>query len=269
MPDAVAYNFPTRRAHAPTRSVLLVPTQSTPDLATELSLTVVSARFRSWARLECRAHLRRPRPARIAQTTSRWRAKKRRKRDGSTAPTLRSRALETWRPQRCVTMSRLSARYAQLIRMCRRRGCSREDARDLVQEAHLRFFDYQRTAKVRDADSLLRRILINLSITHFHRERSPPFTFESAERLDRRGLLIDPAPGPERAAAAEQELGRVVGILSAVSPRTCQIFIAQRGGYSYEEIAAAFAVRPRTIEKHVTTAGLILTELMPESFATP
>ncbi len=153
--------------------------------------------------------------------------------------------------------------------MCRRRGCSREDARDLVQEAHLRFFDYERTTKVRDVDSLLRRILINLSITHYHRELATPFTFESAERLDRRGMLVDPAPGPERTVAAEQELGRVVSLLSAVSPRTCQIFIAQRGGYSYEEIAAAFAVKPRTIEKHVTTAGLILMDLMPEAFAGP
>lgn len=164
-------------------------------------------------------------------------------------------------------MSRLSARYAQLIRMCRRRGYSRDDAEDLVQEAHLRFFDYQRSRTVRDADSLLRRIVVNLSITHFHREVSTPFTFESARILHRRGMLVDPAPGPERILAGEQQLDRVVRLLSALSPRMCQIFIAQRGGYSYEEIAAAFAVKPRTVDKHVSSAMQTLAEMMPEEFA--
>ena len=150
--------------------------------------------------------------------------------------------------------------------MCRRRGYSLEDARELVQEAYLRFFDYRRSTKVRDPDSLLRRIIINLSITRFHRERSNPVTFVSIDRLDRRIRVVDPAPGPERTLAAEQELNAVANLLSAVSPRTCQIFIAQRGGYSYEEIAAAFAVKPRTVEKHVASAALLLEEMMPEGF---
>lgn len=139
---------------------------------------------------------------------------------------------------------------------------------DLVQEAHLRLFDYERSTRVRDADSLLRRIVINLSITHFHSEQSRPITFE-ATRLDRRGVLGDPAPGPERTAAAEQELDRVVTLLNGVSARTCQIFIAQRAGYSYAEIAAAFAVKPPTVDKHVAAATLILTESAPGGPAGP
>jgi RNA polymerase sigma factor (sigma-70 family) len=161
-------------------------------------------------------------------------------------------------------MRGFSARYAQLIRMCRRRGCSREDAKDLVQEAHLRMFDYERSTRVRDADSLLRRIVINLTITQYNRERASSFVFENIERLDRRGLLIDPASGPEQAVAAEQEVDRIVRLLSAVSLRTCQIFIAQRAGYSYAEIAAAFTVKRPTVDKHVATATLVLAEqLMP------
>lgn len=163
-------------------------------------------------------------------------------------------------------MSRLSARYAQLIKMCRRRGCPREDAKELVQEAHRRLFEYQRSTKVRDVDSLLRRIVINLSITYFHRELATPVAFESLERLERRGKLIDPAPTVERTFAAEQQLDGVLGLLSAISPRTCQIFVAQRGGYSYEEIATAFGVKPRTVEKHVATALLALQEMMPAGF---
>jgi len=240
-----------------------VPTPSRSDSPSPRHLTVVSARLRLRARLKCRAQLRR-RPAGISHTAFKWpRAHNERTHDGSAAQTSRSRAIETWRLRRRVTMTGLLARYAQLIRMCRRRGCSREDADELVQEAHLRFFDYQRTTKVRDVDSLLRRIVINLSISHFHRERSAPFRFRSAEKLDRRGALVDPAPDPERRMAAEQELDRVASLLSAISPRTCQIFMAQRAGYSYGEIAAGFGVKPRTVEKHVTSAALILEEIMP------
>lgn len=166
-------------------------------------------------------------------------------------------------------MTRRSARYSNLVRVCRARGCSREDARDAVQEAYLRLLQYQRSAKVRDPDSLLRRIVINISINLYHRDRSSPLVPQSIDALDRRGLLVDPAPGPERRLAAEQELDEVTRLLSAVSPRTCQIFIAQRGGYSYEEIAAAFAIKPRTVEKHVASAALILTEMMPEGPAGP
>ena len=98
---------------------------------------------------------------------------------------------------------------------------------------------------------------------------APSFAFQSVVRLERRGVLIDPSPSPERVAAAERRLDGVVSLLNAISPRTCQIFIAQRGGYSYEEIATAFGVKPRTIEKHVASAMLALRELMPAGVALP
>ena len=142
--------------------------------------------------------------------------------------------------------------------LCRTRGCNREDAKELVQEAHRRLYKYQRSATVRDEDSLLRCIVINLSITYYHRLLSAPYVFENVDRLDRRGMLIDPAAGPERTLTAEQELDAVVSLLSAASERTCQIFLAQRG---YEEIAIAFAIKPRTVEKHVATATAMLTEV--------
>lgn len=134
---------------------------------------------------------------------------------------------------------------------------------ELVQEAHLRMFEYQRSAKVRDVDSLLRRIMMNLFAADFHRGLSSPLVPDSIRELDTRGTLVDPAPGPERMLTAEQQLDKVVSLLNAVSRRTCQIFIAQRGGYSYEEIASAFGVMPRTVEKHVATAVSALKELMP------
>jgi RNA polymerase sigma-70 factor (ECF subfamily) len=80
-------------------------------------------------------------------------------------------------------------------------------------------------------------------------------------------MLVDPAPGPERTLAAEQELALVVGLLSAVSERVCRIFVAQRMGYSHDEIATAFGIMPRTVEKHVVSAGSALREIMPDAFS--
>ncbi|HVS78101.1 MAG TPA: hypothetical protein VHE11_14275, partial [Steroidobacteraceae bacterium] len=107
------------------------------------------------------------------------------------------------------------------------------------------------------------------SINHYHRRRSTPVVSADIGKLDRRGFLVDPAPGPERTLAAEQQLDRVVSLLSAVSRKTCQIYVAQRGGYSYEEIATAFAIKPRTVEKHVASAVVALEELMPAGLALP
>ena len=166
-------------------------------------------------------------------------------------------------------MTRRSARYAHLIMVCRKRGCSREDARDLVQEGHLRLFEYQRSAKgrVRDADGLLRRIVINLSINYFYRTLSRPFSLEKIEDVDKHEMLIDPAPDPERTLAAEQELAKVVELLGAVSDRVRRIYLAQRMGYSHDEIATSFGIMPRTVEKHVVSANSALREMMPAAFA--
>lgn len=160
------------------------------------------------------------------------------------------------------TVRRDLARHASLVELCVARGCSPEDAKELVQEAHLRLFAYQRSATVRDTESLLRRIVINLSITYYHRELSRAVIFEGIAKLDRQGILTDPMPGPERTLAAEQQLDTVVSLVSAMSRRTCQIFIAQRSGYSYGEVAAAFAIKPRTVDKHVALATSTLIEFL-------
>jgi DNA-binding NarL/FixJ family response regulator len=46
--------------------------------------------------------------------------------------------------------------------------------------------------------------------------------------------------------------------LGAVSERTCQIFLAQRAGYSYEEIATDLGISVRTVQKHIARAMFLL-----------
>lgn len=151
-------------------------------------------------------------------------------------------------------MVRRSSQYAQLILVCRRRGVPHEVAREIVQEAHLRMFEYQLHTKVRDPDSLLRRVVINLSINYYHRERRRFVQIDTVQ-------VVDPKPSLERVVIGEQELARVIGDLGKKSPRVCQVFFAHRIGYGYDEIAVAAGIKPRTVERHIWMAYEIMKDL--------
>jgi RNA polymerase sigma factor (sigma-70 family) len=155
-------------------------------------------------------------------------------------------------------MSRLTARIARLMKVCRRRGRSQEEAEDLIQEAFLRLHEYCRKSEVRDEEAFLARTVSNLAINEYRRERIVSFARETVEELEQSMGLSDSSPGPERICAAQQRLDEITRILGAVSERTCQIFLAQRAGYSYEEIAADLGITPRTVQKHIARAMFLL-----------
>jgi RNA polymerase sigma-70 factor (ECF subfamily) len=155
-------------------------------------------------------------------------------------------------------MGGLSARFARLMKVCRRRGRSQEEAEDLIQEAFLRLHEYCRSAEVRDEEAFLARTVSNLAINQYRHERVLSFARETVEELEETVGLSDSSPGPERICAAQQRLDEIARTLGAVSERTCQIFMAQRAGYSYEEIAADLGITPRTVQKHVARAMFLL-----------
>jgi RNA polymerase sigma-70 factor (ECF subfamily) len=155
-------------------------------------------------------------------------------------------------------MTRLAARFARLMKVCRRRGRSQEEAEDLIQEAFLRLHEYCRTAEVRDEEAFLARTVSNLAINEYRREKILSFAPETVEELEQSVGLSDSSPGPERICAAQQRLDEITRTLRAVSERTCQIFLAQRAGYSYEEIAADLGITPRTVQKHIARAMFLL-----------
>jgi RNA polymerase sigma factor (sigma-70 family) len=148
--------------------------------------------------------------------------------------------------------------YARLVKACLRRGRTLEDAEDLVQEAYARLLEYQRSAKVRDEEAFLRRVVSNLAINQYHREQILTFTQESIDELDRQAVLVDRSPGIERILSARQQLEQIAAMLSAVSRRTSDIFLAHRAGYSYDELASAFGITPRTVKKHIARGKSML-----------
>jgi len=148
--------------------------------------------------------------------------------------------------------------YSRLIRVCTRLGRPLEDAEDLVQEAYLRFLEYRQTREVRDEAALLSRIVTNLAINQFHRQRTVTVSPEELMALELDPALVEADASAERVLAARERLDQVVRTLERVSHRTSQIFLAHRAGYSYEEIAAEFSVSHRTVQKHIARATVLL-----------
>lgn len=155
-------------------------------------------------------------------------------------------------------MRRLPAPYARLIKSCERRGRTLEDAEDLVQEAYLRLVEYRRTSKVVDEKTFLARIVNNLTINLYRRERILSFASESVEELDEQGQFAERTPSPERILVARQRLEAVLSMLSAVSGRTCRVFVLSRSGYLHRDIAARLGISRRTVQKHLARASLLV-----------
>ncbi len=99
-------------------------------------------------------------------------------------------------------MRRPTGAYARLVKACLRRGRTLEDAEDLVQEAYARLIEYQHSAKVRDEEAFLRRVVSNLAINQYHREQILSFAHETIDQLDRQSMLVDSGPGIERILSA-------------------------------------------------------------------
>jgi RNA polymerase sigma factor (sigma-70 family) len=151
------------------------------------------------------------------------------------------------------------------MKVCRRRGRSAEDAEDLIQEAFLRLHEYCLTTEVRNEDAFLARTVSNLVFNEHRHEQVISYANETLDELEQNAGLADASPGPERILAAQQRLDEITRVLSAVSERTCGIFLAHRAGYSYEEIAADLDISQRTVQKHIVRAVFLLVRMKGEA----
>jgi RNA polymerase sigma factor (sigma-70 family) len=145
----------------------------------------------------------------------------------------------------------------QLQKFLRRRGSTRQDAEDLVQEAVLRLFAYTRkVGEVRNTEAFLTRTVMNLAVDLHRRSRLDRFEPRPVEVLD----LLDLGPAPEEVLAAEQRLLRMKETLDQVSRRTREVFFMHRlQGLSHAEIARHLGVTTSAVEKHIASALTILT----------
>ena len=137
--------------------------------------------------------------------------------------------------------------FSRLLKFLLSKGRSREDAEDLIQEAMLRLHMYAKNDVVVNPEAFLRRTLLNLAIDRYRHDRFGSRLEVPIEDIDRQNPLIAPDPAPEHILEYQQRLKGFTNLLDAVNPRTREIYIAHRVGYSYAEIAAEMGIAEITM----------------------
>jgi RNA polymerase sigma-70 factor (ECF subfamily) len=142
--------------------------------------------------------------------------------------------------------------FRRLEKLLRRRGRTREEAEDLIQEAFLRVKIYcDQGGEVKAPEAFLVRTVLNLARDVRDREHRELYVAEPAEML----LLPDSVPAPDEVLEAEDRLKDLERTLDAINPRTCEIFFMHRlDGLSYAQIAAHFDISVSSVEKHIARA---------------
>src|SRR5688572_2363420 len=100
----------------------------------------------------------------------------------------------------------LTRHFRRLLKLLRRRGRSREEAEDLIQEAFLRMQAYcNEGGEVREPEAFLVRTVLRLSLNarrDAHRDLYAPQTVEELP-------IVDLSPAPDEVLAAEQCLEKM------------------------------------------------------------
>jgi RNA polymerase sigma factor (sigma-70 family) len=148
--------------------------------------------------------------------------------------------------------------FDRLLKFLQRKGRSREDAEDLIQEAMLRLHLYAAGDVVENQEAFLRRTVQNLAIDRYRRDRFGSQLEVPIEDVDRLSPLIAPNPTPEQVLEHQQQLDDLCRLLDAVNPRTREIYFAHRSGYSYAEISTQMGIAEITIKRHMARALAIL-----------
>jgi len=140
-----------------------------------------------------------------------------------------------------------------------RRGRTREEAEDLIQDAFLKMQEYcERGGQVRQPEGFLVRTVLRLAANARRDAHRNLYYEEPVENLT---LIVDTTPTPDEVLAGDQCLERMRDALDAVSRRTRDVFFMQRlDGLSYAQIAQRLSVSVSAVEKHIASALAILAD---------
>lgn len=145
--------------------------------------------------------------------------------------------------------------YPNLLKSLMRKGRSREDAEDLIQEAILHLHVYAKSHLVINEEALLRRAVHNLAIDQCCRHNRFRLSQEvPLEEVERENPLISPGPTPDQILDSQQRLADLIVLLETVSLRTREVYIANRYGYTRAEIADEMGIAEITVHRHMTLA---------------
>jgi RNA polymerase sigma factor (sigma-70 family) len=150
--------------------------------------------------------------------------------------------------------------FARLLKLLTRKGRSREDAEDLIQEAMLRLHLYAKSDMVVNEEAFLIQAARNLAIDHYRHDRSTVGREMQLDDLDQQHPLIAPDPTPDQILDSQQCLDQLTTALDAISRRTREIYFAHRSGYTYAEIADEMGIAKMTVRRHIARAHLAITK---------
>lgn len=156
-------------------------------------------------------------------------------------------------------MGRLPMYFRRLRMLLLRRGRTREEAEDLIQDAFLKMQEYcERGGQVRQPEGFLVRTVLRLAANARRDAHRNLYCEEPVENLT---LIVDTTPTPDEVLAGDQCLERMRDALDAVSRRTRDVLFMQRlDGLSYSQIAQRLGVSISAVEKHIATALAILAD---------
>lgn len=150
----------------------------------------------------------------------------------------------------------VDALTGRLLRYVRRRGASREDAEDVIQEAYLRLLKYGAQHAIESEERLLATAAKNLALDSIRRRRA----------RDRKALeyaviaaTAQTWPTPDEEIYSQQRLHSLQGALALLPERCREIFLLHRiDNLTYSEIAVRFGISASAVEKHIARACLLI-----------
>ena len=147
--------------------------------------------------------------------------------------------------------------FRRMQKMLLRRGRTREEAEDLIQQAFLKMQEYcERGGQVHQPEGFLVRTVLRLAMNARRDEHRDLYAHENVEELT---LILDTNPTPDEVLAGDECLKRMSDALDSASRRTREIFFMHRlDGFSYAQIARQTGLSISSIEKHIASALAIL-----------
>jgi|GEM_PF-2481611 len=153
-------------------------------------------------------------------------------------------------------MNEFKRLFQRLRALLQRRGCSREDAEDLIQDAFERLQSYCEGTQVHNNEAFLVRT-VQHGATDAHRR---DLRRQHAHELIKYTELWQTALLPDEQAEIQEQMQDVTAMLRSWAPRTRDIYLLHQWGYDYAEISAFMGISASAVEKQVAKAAYLVSK---------
>jgi RNA polymerase sigma factor (sigma-70 family) len=152
--------------------------------------------------------------------------------------------------------------FRRVQKMLTRKGRTRQEAEDLVQDAYLKMQEYcNKGGEIRQPEAFLVRTALRLAINARRDQHLDLYVDESVDELTE---TLNANPSPVEELVAEECLERMSKALNSVSGKTRDVFFMHRiDGLSHAEISTRLEMSISAVEKHMMLALTVMAKAMP------